>query len=111
MPDVTDQFSGLRGDAYVEALRAVAIISSARGGHIRCGGTGCRKPAEYIGMQRCGAPGGPICADCLDAHRQWMSTTADISEYAPYCRHCNEDVVDRGHIYAVNLWDGAEVIL
>lgn len=108
MTDLTEQLSGLRGDEFVEALRALALIADAQDAFLRCGG--CVKRAEYIGMQRCGAPGGPVCQDCLELHRQWMDTAQLIADHSPYCRHCDQNI-DRSHIYAVGLWDGKEVAL
>lgn len=105
MPDLTSCFDGLRGAAFVEAMRALALLSDAQGGYLSC--AGCKKPAEYIGMQRCDAPGGPICAQCMEHHRQWVNTAQAIAEASPYCRHCDQDV-DGSHLYVVGLWDGQE---
>ena len=106
MSDMTDMFAGLHGEAFVEKMRALALIISIDGGTIRCGG--CHKLAEFIGMQRCGAPGGPVCAGCLDLHRAYVDAWCVIEDVTPYCRFCDNDV-DRTHVYAVNLWDGTEV--
>lgn len=106
--DMTDIFSTLRGDAFVEAVRALAILSTLKQAHIRCGG--CGAPAEYIGMQRCGTPGGPVCQGCLEVHRAYVDVALMIEDAQPCCRHCGSDV-DRNHVYAVNLWDGTEVVV
>lgn len=108
MTDLTEQLSGLRGSEFIEAVRALALISDAQDAFLRCGG--CAMPAEYIGMQRCGAPGGPVCQGCLELHAQWLNLCDTLAEANPYCRHCEADV-DRSHIYAVGLWDGNEVTL
>lgn len=105
MPDLTQLFEDLRGGEYVEALRALALITDAQGGYLSCGG--CPKPAEYIGMQRCGAPGGALCAECIDRHKAWIKTATDVADAEPYCRHCDQDV-DMNHLYVVGLWDGTE---
>ena len=107
---MTDMFTGLHGDEFVEKMRALAIIISIDSGVIRCCGSRCQLPAEFIGMQRCGAPGGPVCGGCLDLHRAYIDASYMISDAIPYCRFCEADV-DRTHVYAVNLWDGAEVAL
>lgn len=104
--NMTDMFVGLHGDAFVEKLRALALIASANGQFICCGACGAK--AEYIGMQRCGAPGGPICGDCLVRHLTYCALAQNIPNSHPCCRHCGEDV-DIKHVYAVNLWDGTEV--
>lgn len=107
MPDITDMFSGLRGQEFVEQLRAVAMLARLYNASIRCGA--CSADAEYIGMQRCGAPGGPICQRCMESHFDYMRCWESMLDIAqPFCRHCNENV-DKSHLYAVNMWDGAEV--
>lgn len=104
--NVTDMFVGLHGEAFVEKLRALALIASANSQYIRCGA--CNAKAEYIGMQRCGAPGGPVCGTCLKRHFSFCLVAQKIPDSQPCCRHCGDDV-DVTHIYAVNLWDGTEV--
>ena len=103
--DMTSCFENLRGDEYIEAIRALALIADARNGKLSC--ASCKNPAEYIGMQRCGEPGGPICTQCVEHHRQWVETAVTIAEASPYCRHCDADV-DKTHLYMVGLWDGVE---
>jgi hypothetical protein len=39
-----------------------------------------------------------------------MTVAEAIAEQDPYCRHCGEDV-NRSHVYAVDLWDGTEVLM
>jgi hypothetical protein len=99
------KFSGLRGAEFIEAVRALALIGDAQDGFLACGS--CKSRAVYIGMQRCGAPGGPICEQCVEHHRQWVDTAARIAEASPYCRHCDADV-DKSHLYMVGVWDGLE---
>jgi hypothetical protein len=110
MSELSAVFAVLRGKEFITAMRASALVSSAQGRWMRCGGSSCGKPAEFIGMQRCGAPGGPVCQGCLQAHRDWMTVAEAIAEQHPYCRHCGEDV-NRSHVYAVDLWDGTEVLM
>ena len=90
------------GQDYVDALWAIALLATVRGGRVLCGT--CPKTATYIGMQRCGAPGGPICGTCLKNHQDWMNTARMLAEYSPYCRHCGEDA-DRDHDYALSIYD------
>jgi hypothetical protein len=98
----------LRGPEFITAMRAWALVSSAQGRWLQCRGSGCVRRAEFVGMQRCGAPGGLVCQGCLQAHGEWMAAAEVIAEKRPYCRHCGEDV-DRSHVYAVDLWAGSEV--
>ena len=105
MPDITEMFTKLRGDEFIEQLRGVALLASAEGGTLRCGS--CPRAAEFIGMQRCGAPGGPICQGCMDEHFDYVRSWVPVEDATPYCRHCDQDV-DKHHLYAVNLWDGTE---
>lgn len=93
---------GKTGQGYVETLRAVALLATVRGSRVLCGT--CPNNATHIGMQRCGAPGGPICDTCMQNHRQWMDTACLLADFSPYCRHCGDDV-DRDHIYALSLYD------
>lgn len=102
--DLTHALDGLRGDDYVTALRALAILASADGGHLMCVDG---QIAEWVGMQRCGAPGGPVCATCVQWQSEWMTATEQLADASPYCRHCGEEV-DRNHIYVVNIWTGEE---
>jgi hypothetical protein len=106
--DVKAVFAGLRGQEFITAMRALALVASAQDRPLRCGGSGCGQPAAFVGMQRCGAPGGPVCQICLQAHSEWVTTAEVIAELPPYCRHCGEDV-DRSHVYAVDLWEGSEI--
>ncbi len=105
--NVSALLAGKRGQEFIDTVRALAVLSE---GRVLCGT--CRKKALYIGMQRCGAPGGPVCQQCLDEHRDWLNTADVIAEAKPYCRHCNEDV-GRDHIYAVSLYDStaSEVVM
>lgn len=105
--DLTHALSGLQGEQYVTALRALAIMAKLDDGFIRCGGEGCPGRAEWIGMQRCGAPGGPVCEVCVQRQSEWMTATAMLAGASPYCRHCQQDA-DREHIYVVNIWTGEE---
>ena len=107
MGDMSSQFEGLRGDAFVERLRALAVLSSAEGKRIRCGGSGCGNAARLIGMQRCGEPGGPVCVPCAVRHAEYIASAAQIADADPYCRHCLE-TVDASHLYVVDLWTGEE---
>lgn len=102
--DVTDSLAGKTGEDFVIAMRALALLASAQDGTVVC--SGCGHPALYIGMQRCGAPGGPVCQGCLDLHFEWIRSWEGVSDTIPMCRHCGQDV-DRDHIYAVDLFDGA----
>lgn len=104
--DMTDLLYSLKGADFVTAVRALAIMSKVDDGFLRCGG--CRLEALYIGMQRCGAPGGPVCNGCLELHRHYLDVVSANADCEPYCRHCEHDI-DRGHIYAVNIWTGQEV--
>lgn len=98
-------FSDLRGPEYVTAVRALAIMQEVR--RLRCGVCEADE-ASWVGMQRCGAPGGPICADCLLAHAAFMFALAGSNQRL-WCRHCEEDV-DSTHVYAVHIWSGEECI-
>lgn len=100
--NLTHMLDGKRGDEFIQTLREIAILASATGGTVRCGI--CGNPANWIGMQGCGAPGGPVCDTCLQSQRDWINTWDSISDVRPYCRHCGNDV-DRGHIYAASLYD------
>lgn len=100
--DLTHMIDGKRGDEFVATVQEIAILASASGGTLRCGT--CPKPANWIGMQACGAPGGLVCDTCLQNHRDWINTWDSISEARPYCRHCGNDV-GRGHVYAASLYD------
>jgi hypothetical protein len=103
--DMSSSFAGLRGAEFIEAVRALALIGTLKGGFLACGT--CSGRAQYIGMQRCDAPGGPVCEQCAENHRQWVATAAQIADASPYCRHCNKEV-DRTHLYMVGVWDGLE---
>ena len=107
--DLTDMFAGLHGQAFIDKMRALALIASIQGGRIKCGGD-CGNLAEYIGMQRCGAPGGPVCQQCFDLHKTWLDIAARQPGWQPFCGHCGEHV-ERSHIYAVGLWEDMEVSL
>lgn len=100
--DVTEVLAGKTGEDFVTGMRALALLASAHDGFVAC--AGCSAPATLVGMQRCGAPGGPICADCCELHFEWIRSWGGIEEAIPCCRHCGEDV-DRLHIYAVDLFD------
>lgn len=100
--DVTHLLAGQRGDEYVETLRGLALLVTARGGSMRCGA--CDEKAVWVGMQACGAPGGPICQACLQNQRDWINASEGITDARPFCRHCSQDV-GRDHIYAVSLYD------
>ena len=109
--DVTKLFEGKRGQEFIDGIRAMAIMVADQGGSVRCGF--CRaERAAYVGMQRCGAPGGPCCAGCLQRQREWMDTAEAIAEASPYCRHCDQDA-DRDHICAVDLYNASapEVVM
>ncbi len=108
MGELKAVFAALRGEEFITAMRALALISTVQGRWVRCGGSGCGRRAAFVGMQRCGAPGGPLCQGCLQAHGEWMTTAATVAEQYPYCRHCSEGF-DRSHVYAVDLWEGSEV--
>jgi len=100
--DVNQILEGKRGDEYINTLREIAILASATGKTVRCGA--CPNAANWIGMQKCGTPGGPVCDTCLQHHRDWIDTCDSITGARPFCRHCGNDV-DRGHIYAASLYD------
>ena len=97
-------FADLRGEEYVESLRAFALIATLSNAFLSC--SGCRANAEFVGMQQCGAPGGPWCGKCVQEHSEYIDAITTIAGLGdPYCRHCGEDV-DRSHCYTVGLWGG-----
>lgn len=95
-----DMMATLRGQDFIDAIRKVHAESRQHGAHVRCGGEGCTNPAVWVGMQTCGAPGGPVCELHRQRHIEWMAMSANLGQ--PYCRHCGRDV-DASHIYVVPL--------
>jgi len=100
--DLSEQLAHLTGEDFIIALRAFALLASAADGKMRC--AGCGDHAVLIGMQRCGAPGGPICMECCALHFAWIRAWDKVEEAIPTCRHCDADI-DKTHIYAVSLFD------
>jgi hypothetical protein len=99
-------FADLRGEDYVESLRAYALIATLNNTFLSC--CTCRAKAEFVGMQQCGAPGGPRCGKCVQEHREYVDAITTIAGLGdPYCRHCGKGV-DRSHCYTVDLWDGTK---
>lgn len=98
--DITDKLAGLRGDEYVAAVRLIAAQARERSAHLRCAGDGCTEPAVWLGMQRCGAPGPPVCDLHRQRHDEWMASAVHLGQ--PFCRHCGQDV-SAEHIYVVSL--------
>ena len=97
-------FAALRGEDYEESLRAYALIATLNNTFLSC--CTCRAKAEFVGMQQCGAPGGPRCGKCVQEHREYVDAITTIAGLGdPYCRHCGKGV-DRSHCYTVDLWDG-----
>ncbi|MEC4763790.1 hypothetical protein VT930_11815 [Mycobacterium sherrisii] len=100
---IENMLAELRGEEYIAAVRAIAATARARGGRLRCGGESCPHPAVWIGMQKCGTGGGPVCERHRQEQRQWMATAVMLGR--PYCRHCGEDV-DCSHLYVVPIVEG-----
>jgi hypothetical protein len=98
--DITRLVADLRGDQYIDAVRVIAVQARERGGVMRCGGDECTNPAAWIGMQQCGAPGGPVCDLHWQRQREWMAASVNLGQ--PYCRHCKQDV-DASHITVLPL--------
>lgn len=98
--DITGLVAGLRGQEFIDAIRAVEVAARRRGAHVRCGGDDCTNPAIWIGMQRCQAPGAVVCEQHWQHQQQWMVLAAKLGQ--PYCRHCGDDT-DASHIYVVPL--------
>lgn len=101
--ELSEHFKTLRGQDYIDQMRALALLAKAQDGHVTCGV--CKKgPALYIGMQDCGHPGPPICQTCLDHQRDWINACRGIEQAIPWCRHCKEDISE-DHVYALSLYD------
>lgn len=98
--DITSLLDGMRGQEFVDTMRAIQVEARQRGGFVRCAGEGCREPAVWLGMQACGAPGSPACELHWQRQREWMAAAAKLGQ--PWCRHCQEDV-DTSHVYVVAL--------
>jgi hypothetical protein len=106
--NLNEHFSKLRGQEFIDEMRSLAIICQARGQYVTC--VTCKNRATYIGMQECGAPGGPVCDDCLQRQAEWVALTRTIAGAQPWCRHCDLDIdpADTSHVYAVSLFDPTE---
>ena len=98
--DITGLVAELRGQEFIDALRRIHAGARERGGFVRCAGEGCTNPAVWLGMQRCGAPGGPACELHWQRQQEWMAAAAAMGQ--PWCRHCRHDV-DASHVYVVAL--------
>ena len=71
---------------------------------IRC--SACHAPATLMVMHRCGAPGGPCCAKCWQAHLdklEFAGVLNSAGEVTLWCRHCRQDDVPLNHVYAIGL--------
>jgi hypothetical protein len=101
--DMARAFDGKTGQDFVDAIRALAIMARIDNMSVMCG-SGCGADATHIGMQRCGAPGGPVCTACMQRHRDWCRASLTIAGVQPWCRHCQSDV-GPDHIYALDLYD------
>lgn len=99
---IAELLENLRGDDYIAVLRSIAALAREQGAYVPCGTGDCHESATYIGMQKCGAPGGPVCEVHYQRHQEWMASAAQLG--TPYCRHCGQDV-DSSHCYVVPLQD------
>lgn len=101
-----------KGQEYIDDILAMVDAANELGMAIGCG-LACEYDADFIGMQECGEPGGPLCQMHADEHinniRRAVKEARDAGVTPqPYCRHCGENV-DMNHLYLIRLDDGVKV--